>query len=555
MRSLVPVARIAPCIRAPSVSIPIRTLRTLSTRSLSPALRAPIAAMTVDAKRYVSHQPNVTAENPFGLDDPTLVVPYGIVGGKLVDSSDGGRFDVRDPATGNVIGTMPDMTAADAAEGVRVADETFKTWRNSNILERQKILLRLNDLFIQHANDIARLIVWENGKSWTDAYGEVLYSASFCAWFAGECVRQRGDVLASAIPGQRNLVIKQPIGVCALLVPWNFPAGMITRKAAPVIATGCTAVVKADPNTPFTNQAIMELMRRAGVPDGVINSITTDKNLQEVGKELTTNRLIKKVSFTGSTRVGKILAAQAAGTLKKLSLELGGNAPLIVFDDADIPTAVAGTIASKFRGSGQTCVCANRIYVHEDVYDEFAKQLADKVNNFKVGPGFDDGVTHGPLINAAAADKWQHHVDTLVKSGGRIVAGGKREGNAVQPTVIVDVPTECILDEEETFSPLAGLIKFRDEAHVIEMANRADVGLAGYFFSRDADRIFRVADALEVGMVGANTGAISQAFIPFGGVKESGYGKEGGYEGTDEFLNKKLVAIGKNIGSPATVWG
>ncbi|GMK54581.1 hypothetical protein CspeluHIS016_0111670 [Cutaneotrichosporon spelunceum] len=511
--------------------------------------------MTVDTKRNIAHRPNVTAENPFGLNDPTLIVPYGIVGGRMVESSDGSRFDVHDPATGAVIGSMPDMTAADAAAAVRVADETFKTWRNSNILERQKILLRLNDLFILHATDLARLIVWENGKSWADAYGEVLYSASFCAWFAGECVRQRGDVLASAIPGQRNLVIKQPIGVCALLVPWNFPAGMITRKAAPVIATGCTAVVKADPHTPFTNQAIMELMRRAGVPDGVVNSITTHKHLQEVGAELTTNRLVKKVSFTGSTRVGKILAAQAAGTLKKLSLELGGNAPLIVFEDADLPTAVAGTIASKFRGSGQTCVCANRIYVHESVYDEFAAQLAAKVKQFKVGPGFDEGVTHGPLINAAAADKWQGHVDSLVRAGGRVVAGGKREGNAVQPTVIVDVPADCVLNEEETFSPLAALIRFRDEAEVVELANRADVGLAGYFFSRDADRIFRVAEALEVGMVGANTGAISQAFIPFGGVKESGYGKEGGYEGTDEFLNKKLVAIGKNIGSPATVWG
>lgn len=324
---------------------------------------------------------------------------------------------------------------------------------------------------------------------------------------------------------------------------------MITRKVAPVIATGCTAVIKVPSETPYTNLAIMELIKRAGVPDGVVNVITTEKHLVEIGKEMTTNRKIKKVSFTGSTRVGKILAEQAAGTLKKLSLELGGNAPLIVFEDADIPTAVAGTIASKFRGSGQTCVCANRIYVHEDVYDEFARQLVDKVKAFKVGSGFDEGVTHGPLIHERAAEKVQEHIEDAVSRGAKILAGGTRKGNQVQPTVLGDVPDDCLVTAEETFGPLAALIKFKDEDAVIELANNTDVGLAGYFFSKDADRIWRVAEALEVGMVGANTGAISQAQIPFGGWKESGYGKEGGYEGTDEYLVKKVVAVGKNLSS------
>jgi succinate-semialdehyde dehydrogenase/glutarate-semialdehyde dehydrogenase len=413
------------------------------------------------------------------------------------------------------------------------------------------MLIRLHELFLEHAKDIGRLIVWENGKAWSDAYGEAFYSASYVNWFAGEATRQYGDVVPSALPGQRNVVIKQPVGVAALLVPWNFPAGMITRKVAPVIATGCTSVIKVPSETPFTNLAVMELIRRAGVPDGVVNVITTESHMAEIGLELTTNKAIKKVSFTGSTRVGKILAEQAAGTLKKMSLELGGNAPLIVFEDADIPTAIAGTIASKFRGSGQTCVCANRIYVHEKVYDEFAAQLVAKVNEFKVGSGFDEGVTHGPLIHERAALKVEEHIEDAVAHGAVILAGGQRNGNHMQPTVLGNVPDNCLVTAEETFGPLAALIKFTDEKHVIELANDTNVGLAGYFFSRDSDRIWRVAEALEVGMVGANTGVISQAGIPFGGVKESGYGKEGGYEGTDEYLVKKLIAIGKNLDSPA----
>lgn len=442
------------------------------------------------------------------------------------------------------------MDKDDVSRAVDVAEKAFKSFRHTTPGDRQKMLLRLHKEFMDNAEDIARLIVWENGKAWSDAYGEALYAASYVQWFAGEAVRTYGDVVPSAIAGQRNIVIKQPIGVCALLVPWNFPAGMPARKLAPVIATGCTCVVKVPAETPYTNFAIAELIRRAGVPDGVVNIVSTHEHLTDVGKELTENPKVRKVSFTGSTRVGKMLAAQSAGTLKKLSLELGGNAPCIVFDDADLPTAVAGTIATKFRGSGQTCVCANRIYVHESVYDEFADKLAAKVKEFKVGNGFDDGVTHGPLITEKAAEKVQSHLDDALKRGAKVLAGGNRTGSMFEPTVLRDVPEDCLIAHDETFGPIAALIPFKDEQHVVDLANDTDVGLAGYFFSKDSDRIWRVAEAMQVGMVGANTGAISQAQIPFGGIKESGYGSEGGKEGTEEYLVNKLIAIGTNIDQP-----
>ncbi|KAL7424562.1 hypothetical protein Q5752_000246 [Cryptotrichosporon argae] len=487
----------------------------------------------------------ISKENPLGLDDPSLFIQHGIIGGKHVDAADGATFTVDNPATGDVIGTCPEMTVEDTRRAIDVAYATFQTFRHTAAATRQAYLLKLNQLFLDHAADLARLIVWENGKSYADAHTEVIYSASYVSWYAGEAVRQYGEIIPSSMPGTRNMVVKQPIGVCALLVPWNFPAAMITRKVAPVIATGCTAVIKVPSETPYTNLAIMELIKRAGVPDGVVNVVTTEKNLQAIGNELTTHPKIKKVSFTGSTRVGKILAGQAAGTLKKMSLELGGNAPLIVFEDADIPTAVAGTIASKFRGSGQTCVCANRIYVHEAIYDEYANALAEKVKQFKVGPGFDEGVTHGPLIHMRQADKVQEHVDNAVKNGATILVGGERGPRTVyQPTILTNVPDDCLLTTEETFGPLAALIKFKTEEEVIKLANNSEVGLAGYFFSKDSDRIWRVAEALETGMVGANTGAISQAVIPFGGAKESGYGKEGGHEGTDEYLVKKVIIQG-----------
>lgn len=496
----------------------------------------------------MSNWPKITAENPLGLDDPSLFIQKGFIDGKYVGTSSGQTFDVQDPATGKVIGTAPDMTVEDTKQAIDVAHEAFKTFRNTSADQRRLWLTELHRLYAANVKDITRLIVWENGKSWNDALVEANYANSFFSWFAAEALRNYGQTIPCSAPGTRNLTIKQPIGVVALLCPWNFPAAMIARKLGPALAVGCTAVVKTPSETPFTTLAIVELARRAGVPDGVINVITTEKNLQDVGKELCTNPHVHKVSFTGSTRVGKMLAAQCSSTLKKMSLELGGNAPLIVFEDADLPTAVAGTIASKFRGSGQTCVCANRIYVHDKVYDKFAEMLAEKVKAFKVGPGFDEGVTHGPLIHLRQADKVDEHVQDAISKGAKVLAGGKRgKGTIYEPTVLTNVSDDCLITNEETFGPVAALFRFSSEEEVIAKANNTEVGLAGYFFSQDSDRIWRVAEALEVGMVGANTGAISQAVIPFGGVKESGYGKEGGAQGTDEYTITKLMVIGSAL--------
>ncbi|KAL1404874.1 hypothetical protein Q8F55_008485 [Vanrija albida] len=488
----------------------------------------------------------LTPENPLGLDDPSLFIQCAIVNGAHVASET--TFAVDNPATGEQIGTCPDLGIDEARGAIDAAHAAFQSFKHTPALERQAHLLKLHALLLTHADDLARLIVWENGKAWGDAVAEVAYAASYVLWFAGEAVRQNGEVLPPS-GVNRNFVLRAPVGVCALLLPWNFPIGMIARKVAPVLATGCTAVVKVPAETPYTNLAFVELVHRAGVPPGVVNVVTTHAHLVAVGAELTTNPKIAKVSFTGSTRVGKILAAQAASTLKKLSLELGGNAPLIVFADAHLPTAVAGTLASKFRGSGQTCVCANRIYVHDDVYEQFSAALAAEVAKFVPGAGFEDGVTHGPLIHKAAADKVMQHLADAVAHGARVVAGGKRLSDTlIQPTVLVDVEPDCLLSTEETFGPLAALIRFSTEEEVVALANRSEVGLAGYFFSCDADRIWRVAEALEVGMVGANTGAISNAMVPFGGVKESGYGKEGGRDGTDEYVVKKLVVVGSALG-------
>ncbi|KAK8846753.1 hypothetical protein IAR55_005841 [Kwoniella newhampshirensis] len=496
----------------------------------------------------MSNWPKITAENPLGLDDPTLFIQKGYIAGEYVGTSSGETFEVNDPASGKTIGTCPDMNVEDTRRAIEVAEKAFATYRKTLPAQRSQILAELHRLYVANIKDITRLIVWENGKSWNDALAEATYAGSFFQWFAGEALRTYGEVIPCSVPGTRNVAVKQPIGVVALLCPWNFPAAMIARKMGPALAVGCTSVIKTPAETPYTTLAIVELARRAGVPDGVVNVITTDKHLQDVGKELCTHPAVHKVSFTGSTRVGKLLASQCSSTLKKMSLELGGNAPLIVFEDADIPTAVAGTIASKFRGSGQTCVCANRIYVHEKVYDEFADLLAKKVGEFKVGPGFDEGVTHGPLIHKRQADKVEEHVQDAVSKGAKVLVGGKRgKGTEYIPTVLTGVTDDCLITNEETFGPVAALYKFSTEEEVIAKANNSEVGLAGYFFSQDADRIWRVAEALETGMVGVNTGMISQAVIPFGGVKESGYGKEGGHQGTSEYTVTKLMAIGSAL--------
>ena len=405
------------------------------------------------------------------------------------------------------------------------------------------------NLMNENVQDIATLITWENGKPVADAKGEAAYAAGFFQWFAEEAPRIYGDQINATVPGNRVVTIKQPIGVCGLITPWNFPAAMVTRKIGPALAAGCTVVAKSPGETPFTALALAELSKRAGIPPGVVNFVTALKNTAEVGETLTSSPTVKKVSFTGSTNVGKLLMKQSASTLKKLSFELGGNAPFIVFDDCgDIDVAVAGAIACKFRSSGQTCVCANRIYVQKGIYDEFAQKMAAKVKDFKVGFGFDEGTTHGPVIHDRAVQKVDAHVRDAEKKGGKVLVGGQKMpelgSSYFQPTVITGMTNEMQLASEETFGPVAGLFEFSTEKEVVELANDAEVGLAGYFFSRDIGRIWRVAEALEVGMVGVNTGLISDPATPFGGVKQSGFGREGSKYGTDEYTVIKTITMG-----------
>ena len=401
---------------------------------------------------------------------------------------------------------------------------------------------------MDNQEDIAKLITWENGKPLNDAKGEVAYAASFYEWFSEEAPRSYGDTISASIPGNRVYTIKEPVGVCGLITPWNFPAAMITRKIGPALAAGCTVVAKSPGETPFTSLAIAELAHRAGIPKGVVNVISALQNTAEVGSTLTSSSTIRKVSFTGSTGVGKLLMKQSADTLKKLSFELGGNAPFIVFDDADIEIAVTGAIASKFRSSGQTCVCANRIYVQKGIYDKFANSFAEKVKGFKVGGGYDEGITHGPLIHDRAVSKADAHVRDAENNGGKVIVGGQKMpslgDNFFQPTVITGMNMKMQLASEETFGPVAGLFPFETEKEVVDMANTAEVGLAGYFYSKDLQRVYRVAEALEVGMVGVNTGLISDPASPFGGVKFSGFGREGSKYGISEYQITKMVTMG-----------
>ncbi|KAL7620361.1 succinate semialdehyde dehydrogenase NADP+ linked [Parahypoxylon ruwenzoriense] len=483
------------------------------------------------------------------LNDPSLFktdVCY--VNGEWVKAASGKTFKVHDPATGNFIGTCPEFTGKDTVRAVAAAEAAFPSFRSKTGRERAKLLRKWYDLVVANADDIAKLITWENGKPLADAKGEVNYAASFFEWFSEEAPRVYGDSIPATVPSNRVITIKQPVGVCGLITPWNFPAAMITRKLGPALAAGCTVVVKTPGETPFTALALAELADRAGIPKGVVNFVTTLENTPEVGETLATHPTVRKLSFTGSTRVGSLLMKQASPTLKILSMELGGNAPFIVFDDADVDAAVAGAIASKFRSSGQTCVCANRIYVQKGVYDEFAKKFAEKVKGFKVGNGFEEGTTHGPLIHDRAVSKVDFHVRDAEKKGGKVVVGGQKlpdvGSNFYQPTVITGMTKEMAMAGEETFGPVAGLYPFTTEQEVVDLANSAEVGLAGYFFSRDLERVTRVAEALEVGMVGVNTGLISDTASPFGGVKQSGFGREGSKYGIDEYLNIKTITWG-----------
>jgi len=453
-----------------------------------------------------------------------------------------------DPSTHKVIGTMPEMGKEDVDLAIKAAAEALKSFKKTTARQRSRWLHKWYELMTENAEDLAKLITWENGKPMADSKGEVTYAAGFFEWFAEEAPRTYGDVIPATIPGNRVFTIKEPVGVVGLITPWNFPAAMITRKIGPALAAGCTVVAKSPGETPLTAAALAELAERAGIPKGVLNFVTAMDNTIEVGKAITSSFTVRKVSFTGSTNVGKLLMSQSSDTLKKVSFELGGNAPFIVFDDADLDLAVAGAIASKFRSSGQTCVCANRIFVQKGIYDKFAEKFAEKVRNFKVGGGYDEGVTHGPLIHDRAVDKVQSHVEDAKKHGGKVIVGGEKMpelgSNFFQPTVITGMKPEMKLMHEETFGPVAGLFPFDTEAEVVQMANDTDVGLAGYFFSRDIQRCYRIAEALEVGMVGVNTGIISDAAAPFGGVKLSGFGREGSRYGIEEYLHVKAVTLG-----------
>ncbi|KAI9492939.1 Aldehyde/histidinol dehydrogenase [Zychaea mexicana] len=454
-------------------------------------------------------------------------------------------FSVVDPATGNEIGKLPEMGAQDTKKAIEAASDAFKTWSQTTGKQRHDLLKKWYDLTMESQSDLATILTWENGKAYAEAKGEIAYGASYFEWFAEEAVRSYGNVIPSHMPNQRFLTIKQPVGVVGIITPWNFPNAMITRKVGAALAAGCTVVIKPGAETPYSALALCELAQRAGIPKGVINVVTTDKSVAEVGTELCTNPIVKKISFTGSTPVGKLLMSQSSGTMKKVSMELGGNAPFIVFDDADVDAAVEGALACKFRGSGQTCVCANRIYVQKGIYPLFASRLAEKVSKFNVGHGFNPDTTHGPLINDKAIEKVKRHLDDAVSKGGELLVGGKHlGGNFFEPAVITGMTSEMAIAGEETFGPIAGIFEFQTEEEVLALANNTEFGLASYFYSRDIGRIWRMAEKLETGMVGANSPILSSCYTPFGGIKESGMGREGSMYGLDDYMNIKYINMG-----------
>ncbi len=476
------------------------------------------------------------------LQVPGLFKQAAYIDGRWCDSAD--MVDVFNPANGERLGGVPRLGADETRAAIAAAEKAFPAWRDRLAKERSQILRKWFDLINEHADDLARMMTLEQGKPLSESRGEVAYAASFVEWFAEEAKRVYGDTIPTPGKDRRLMVIRQPVGVCAAITPWNFPAAMITRKVAPALAAGCTAVVKPATQTPFTALALAELADRAGFPPGVFNVVTGDT--KAIGGELTGNPTVRKLSFTGSTEVGRVLMEQCAPTIKKLSLELGGNAPFIVFDDADLDAAVEGAMASKYRNTGQTCVCANRILVQSSVYDAFAEKLATRVRELKVGFGLDEGVTQGPLIDESAVEKVESHISDALEKGARVLTGGKRHekgGTYFQPTVLADVTTEMKVCREETFGPVAPLFRFDDEAQGIRMANDTIFGLAAYFYSRDVGRIVRVSEALEYGMVGINTGVMSNEVAPFGGVKQSGLGREGSRYGIDEYLEMKYLCL------------
>ena len=492
-----------------------------------------------------THAPSAAGSAVPRLRDPELLRHDLFIDGTWVPASDGARFDIVDPATGATVGAVASATRDDTRRAIDAAAAAFPAWAALTAKERAAILRRWYDLIVDAADDLAAILTAEQGKPFLEARGEILYGAAFIEWFAEEAKRVYGETIPSNVADRRMLVLKQPIGVCAAITPWNFPMAMIPRKAGPALAAGCTMVLKPASATPYSALALGELARRAGVPAGVFSIVPGSASV--VGDELARNPVVRKLTFTGSTEVGRQLMAKCAGTIKKVSLELGGNAPLIVFDDADLEVAVEGAIASKFRNTGQTCVCANRVLAQDGIYDEFVARFSEAVRAMRVGNGFDEGVELGPLIDDAAVEKVEEHIADAVEHGATVATGGKRHelgGTFFEPTVLAGASPEMKIAHEETFGPVAPVFRFSTEEEAIELANSTESGLAAYFFAGDVGRVWRVGEALEFGIVGVNTGLFSYEGAPFGGLKESGIGREGSHHGIDEFLEIKYLCIG-----------
>jgi len=487
----------------------------------------------------------VDRETMLKLKDPSLFKQQAYVAGQWIDADNGKTVAVTNPANGETIGTVPVCGSAETERAIAAADKAQKVWRDVSAKERAAILRKLNDLMLANTDDLALIMTSEQGKPLAEARGEIGYAASFIEWFADEARRTYGDTIPAPLGDRRILAIKQPVGTTAAITPWNFPTAMLARKAGPALAAGCSMVVKPATQTPYSALAFAELAERAGVPKGLLSVLTGSAS--QIGGEMTRNPLVRKLTFTGSTEVGRLLMRQSADTIKKLSLELGGNAPFIVFDDADLDAAVEGAMISKYRNTGQTCVCANRIYVQKGVLEAFTAKLVAKVNGLKVGPGVEAGVTQGPLIDEKAVAKIEEHIADAKSKGAKVLTGGKRHalgGLFFEPTVVSGATADMLFAKEETFGPLAPLFAFDTEEEVLALANDSEFGLAAYFYSRDVGRVMRVAERLESGMVGVNTGLISTAEAPFGGVKQSGLGREGSKYGLDDFLEIKYICLG-----------
>jgi len=479
------------------------------------------------------------------LKDPTLFREACYIDGKWLAADSNQTIDVTNPASGEVLGTIPKMGADETRRAIDAANAAYPAWRAKTAKERASILRKWFDLMMENQEDLARMMTAEQGKPFKESMGEIVYAASFIEWFAEEGKRVYGDTIPQHAPGKRIVVTKEPIGVCAAITPWNFPAAMITRKCGPALAAGCTMVVKPATATPYSALALAELAERAGVPAGVFSVVTGSSGA--IGGEMTSNPIVRKLTFTGSTEIGKLLMEQCAGTVKKTSMELGGNAPFIVFNDADIDEAVLGAMASKFRNTGQTCVCANRLLVQDGVYEEFSKKLAAAVEEMRVGDGLKGETEQGPMIDMAAVEKVEEHIEDAVAKGAKVISGGSRHdlgGTFFQPTVLAEVNTDMKVTKEETFGPVAPLYRFETEEQALQMANDTEFGLAAYFYSRDIGRVWRVMEGLEYGIVGVNEGIISTEVAPFGGMKESGTGREGSKYGIEDYLEIKYGLIG-----------